>query len=503
MAIQERLAGLLAQAAPATVAVVHSDTAWTWGQLSTLSQKLNGILNAVALGAGARVGVVLENRPQFAAVATSLLSTDRCLTTLSPLQPPERLCADIDASALPVVVASATTLALPGVRDAIVRHGRIIVLGWDGTCAMEPVEPILATDRPTAPGVAIEMLTSGTTGKPKRVQLTYGQLATSIGSARMPGKVDGNGKIVLGTGATIVSTPMVHIGGLWGVITSIYAGRRTVLLDRFTVPEWVDAVDTHKPRAAGLVPAAMQMLIDADVPPHRLASLQVVTSGTAPCPPALADTMLERYGIRVLMTYGATEFSGAVAGWTKADHVQWWPAKQGAAGRAFPGVSLRVVTDQGAELPVGSSGILEIRTAQAANGGREWVRTSDLARIDHDGFLWIEGRADDAIIRGGFKVHPAVVKAALERHPAVREAAVVGVPHERLGSVPIAAVIPRADVDRPTSDVLITACRETLTPYEVPTRITILDEFPRTAAMKVDRVRLLEVLGAPPQPVAG
>jgi len=502
MAIQERLAGLLAQAAPATVAVVHGDTAWTWGQLSALAQTLNSRLNSIALGAGSRVGVVLENRPQFAAVAASLLSTDRCLTTLSPLQPPERLCADIDASALPVVVASPATLALPGVREAIARHGRIVVVEWDGTCAMEPVEPVIATDRPSASGVAIEMLTSGTTGTPKRVQLTYRQLDTSIGSAKMPGKVDANGKIVLGTGATIISTPMVHIGGLWHVIASIYAGRRTVLLDRFTVAEWVDAVDTHKPRAAGLVPAAMQMIVDAEVPPHRLASLQVITSGTAPCPPALADTMLERYGIRVLMTYGATEFSGAVAGWTKTDHVQWWTRKQGAAGRAFPGVALRVVTDDGEELPTGSSGILEIRTAQAANGGREWVRTSDLARIDEDGFLWIEGRADDAIIRGGFKVHPAVVKAALERHPAVREAVVVGVPHERLGGVPIAAVIPRDGVGRPSVDELLASCRETLTPYEVPTRITVLDEFPRTAAMKVDRLRLLEVLGAP-QPVAG
>src|ERR1700759_3960861 len=114
MTIQERLAGLLAQAAPATVAVVHGETAWPWGQLSTLSQKLNELLSAVALGADTRVGVVLENRPQFAAVAASLLATSRCLTTLSPLQPPERLCADIDASELPVVVASPATLGLPG-----------------------------------------------------------------------------------------------------------------------------------------------------------------------------------------------------------------------------------------------------------------------------------------------------------------------------------------------------------------------------------------------------
>ncbi|SHN39819.1 class I adenylate-forming enzyme family protein [Cryptosporangium aurantiacum] len=392
--IQQRLGSLLKRA-PARAAVVYGETAWTWTQLAALSEKLNRLLNMVALGDGARIGVALENRPQSGAVVAALLATDRCLTALNPLRGPERLCADIEANALPVVVASSHVLALPGVRRAIARHGRTIVVDWDGTCEMESVEPVLVTDRSTAPGVAVETLTVG--GR-KQVLLTYQQLATAFRSAGARGRAGDAGTVAHETGATIVSTPIAQIGGLVSLVASMYAGRRTVLLDGFLVDEWVHAVERYRPYAAELTPGAMRALVEANASAHRLASLQVITCGTDPCPPQLADALFSRYGIRVVLTYGAVEFSGAVAGWTRADHVRWWIRKQGAAGRALPGVALRVVGRGGVELPAGTSGVLEIRSAREADAGRQWVRTSDLARLDEDGFLWIEGRTDDAMI---------------------------------------------------------------------------------------------------------
>jgi acyl-coenzyme A synthetase/AMP-(fatty) acid ligase len=196
------------------------------------------------------------------------------------------------------------------------------------------------------------------------------------------------------------------------------------------------------------------------------------------------------------MTYGATEFAGAVAGWTLALHERWWQGKAGSAGRAFDGVELRVTGEDGAELPVGRTGRLEVRTEQSTRGGRAWVRTSDLARIDADLFVWIEGRADDAIIRGGFKVQPETVKRVLETHPAVREAAVAGLPDARLGEVPVAAV--EVEPDQPTPEIaeLVALCRGRLTPYEVPVHIVVLDALPRTPSSKVSRVEFLELVRA-------
>jgi long-chain acyl-CoA synthetase len=288
---------------------------------------------------------------------------------------------------------------------------------------------------------------------------------------------------------------------MWGVLANLHAGRRVALLPRFTVDSWADAVERHRPRASGLVPAAVQAVLDAGVAPARLASLEVVICGAAPISADLATAFQQRYGARVLTTYGATEFAGAVAGWTLPLHKEWWERKAGSTGRPYPGVELRVVSEDGAVLPAGTTGHLELRTAQSPQGGSGWQRTSDLAEIDEDGFLWVRGRADDVILRGGFKVDPEVVRAALERHPAVREAAVAGLPDPRLGQVPVAVVELAEGATPPDEEELRALCREQLTPYEVPVRVLAVAELPRTPALKVSRVDLLQLFATPdPQP---
>jgi acyl-coenzyme A synthetase/AMP-(fatty) acid ligase len=227
----------------------------------------------------------------------------------------------------------------------------------------------------------------------------------------------------------------------------------------------------------------MKMVLDAKVPEEDLASLRAVTSGTAPLAPELQAAFEERYGIPVLVTYGATEFAGAVAGWTIHDHREFAAKKSGSVGRAHPGCELRIVDpDTGEVLPPSQSGLLEVRTEQAPIRG--WVRTADQARIDEDGFLWIEGRADGAINRGGFKIDPAGVARVLEQHPAIREAAVVGLPDERLGEVPVAVAELREGAEEPSEEELLAFAREHLTRYHVPTRFKVVDEIPRTPSLK-------------------
>lgn len=489
--IRDRFALLLAQAPPATPAIVHEGAWWNWSDVQRVAAELETALTGLGLGAAARIGLALENRPQHLSVAFAVLATGRCVTTLGPMQPAERLAADIARSELPVVIGSPDVLERAGVREAIAITGCGLALGADGTLGAGSAETPTAQANTFSPGIAVEMLTSGTTGPPKRVQLTDLQLQTSMSSAAIPARST-DGRPTMSEGVNIVATPLVHIGGLWNGLGAMYAGRRVVLLDRFRVDEWVEVVATHRPRAAGLVPAAMRAVMDADIPVEKLRSLQVVLSGTAPCPPALAEEFTARYGTAVLMTYGATEFAGAVAGWTYPLHKDWWGRKKGSAGRAFPGVTLRVVGADGAELPVGSIGRLEISTKQAA-AGAGWTRTSDLARLDDDGFLWIEGRADDAIIRGGFKISPETVKRVLEQHPSVAEAAVAGVPDRRLGAVPVAAVELRAGEPEPSIDELLALCRAQLTPYEVPVDIRVVTELPRSAALKISKVDLLAI----------
>lgn len=499
MGIRDRLAALLSEAPAEAVAIEasgpHGLVWWTWGQVQRVAAAISEELDSAGVGSGGRVGLVVENRPQHVAALVAILAAGRCVVTFSPLQPPPRLVADIAGSGVAVVIGGPDQLAREGVRAAATANGTVIEIEIDGVVgahggAHGGADGHVVPGVAQRPGVAVEMLTSGTTGPPKRVHLSERQIDESLAAA---GRLPREGRL-LSRSASLVATPMVHIGGLWATLSTLYAGRTIVLLPRFEIEAWVGAVERHALPAAGLVPAAIRMVLDADVPADRLRSLRVVTAGTAPCPPQLAEEFFDRYGIRVLVIYGATEFAGAVAGWTLEMHEAWWDRKAGSAGRAFAGVELRVTGGNGTVLAPDEVGYLEICSKQAPGVG--WIRTSDMARIDHDGFLWILGRADDVIVRGGFKVHPETVRKVLETHPGVREAAVAGLPDARLGAVPVAAIEVEPGVEPPEVEDLVALCRAHLSAYEVPRHVVIVDALPRTPSTKVSRVELLDLIQA-------
>ena len=145
--------------------------------------------------------------------------------------------------------------------------------------------------------------------------------------------------------------------------------------------------------------------------------------------------------------------------------------------------------ESGRVLEPGQDGILQVRSAQAVGGGTDWVRTNDLGSVDEDGFVWIHGRADDVINRGGFKIFPSEIEDCLEAHPLVREAAAFGVDDERLGQVPVALVVISDDVS--PAD-LITWVKSRLPAYKAPVTVRITDAIPRNAAMKVLRGQVRE-----------
>jgi acyl-coenzyme A synthetase/AMP-(fatty) acid ligase len=243
-------------------------------------------------------------------------------------------------------------------------------------------------------------------------------------------------------------------------------------------------VRKHRPRTVSLVPAALRTVLHSDLTRADLASIRAVTCGTAPLSADDADAFAEKYGVPVLTSYAATEFGGGVAGWTLADYQKHWRAKRGSVGRPNPGAQLRVVDVDGTTLGPDEVGLLEVKPGQLGKSAT-WMRTTDLARIDGDGFVWIVGRADRAIIRGGFKVMPDDVRIALEGHPAVAGAAVVARSNERLGQTPVAIVELRESAST-DADTLVEYLRTRLAPYEIPTEIAIVDTIPRTPSGKAD-----------------
>jgi acyl-CoA synthetase (AMP-forming)/AMP-acid ligase II len=495
MHLSERLRSVLAldPSAPA----IEFERRWhTWGELRAIVDGTDALLGRAGIGEHACVGVLLRNRPELVAGLVCVLASGRCLVSVNPLAGTARLSEELHDLRLPALLGHEEDWRNPSIVDAARSAGTLgIALAGEASPACHLVaglETGVGPHRPPEPGVAIEMLTSGTTGRPKRVPLSYAALEQSLVSSEHYESTRSEAPS-LKRGVALIYNSLVHIGGMWHAIKCVHDGRSICLLERFDVERWADAVERHGLSVAGLVPAAMRAVLEADVPKGRLRSLRAVLAGTAPLPVDMQTSFEERYGIPVLPTYGATEFAGAVAGWTLKLHREWAHAKRGSAGRAHPGCELRIVDpDSGTPLPSGASGLLEVRAPQL--GRADWVRTTDRARLDADAFLWIEGRADGAINRGGFKVDPATVARALETHPAVREAAVVGLPDTRLGEVPVAAVELKEGAQRPSEDELRRIARDRLPPYFVPVRIHIVTELPRTPSLKVSQPALRELL---------
>jgi long-chain acyl-CoA synthetase len=476
---------------PSRPSIYFQDQVWTWGDLRAIGQGLNAKLEGLGLGQAASIGCLLRTRPPHVGALLGVLAGERCITTLNPVMPDEKIAADIRKIRPSVVVGSSDDWDRPAVLAAVRDIGAAgIVLTGDRSApvAFHPgLETIGAGPHlPPEPGIAVLMLTSGTTGEPKRAPLGYRQLELNIKrAARADRSWSEDAPPFLKEDIGLMFTPLVHIGGLYGVISGVVGGRPARLLERFSVDEWRKAVFELKLKSAGGPPTVLKMVLDANIPKEELASLVSLGSGTAGIAPEVVDEFLRRYDLPVLATYGATEFAGAVCGWSLANFRKYWKEKRGAAGRMHPGVEARTVDPEtGEPLPVNTPGLLEMRSAVMGDG-KSWVRTSDLARVDADHFLWILGRADNAINRGGFKVHPDEVVKAMEQHPAIREASVVGIPDPRLGAVPVTAYVISDGAQAPSEAELVAFLRDRLTPYQVPVAFKLVEDLPRTPSLKV------------------
>ena len=285
-------------------------------------------------------------------------------------------------------------------------------------------------------------------------------------------------------GVAVVNSPLVHLGGLFRVLQCVTDGRSFSLLERFTVDGWVDAVRRHRPATGE--PRAGGAAHGARGRPRSRRPRQPPVGGV---------------GHRAARPRRRRRVPGQVR--RAGAHLLRRHRVRRRRGRVEPRGPPRVLGDEAGERRTGprraascASSTACSRSRPASSATAAWVRTTDLARIDDDGFVWILGRADQAIIRGGFKVLPEDVKAALERHPAVRGAAVVGRDDRRLGAVPVAAVELRDDAGRRPP----TTCSPTPAPCWPATscrpRSGSSTQLPRTDSGKVDLAAVAALFAA-------
>lgn len=468
---------------PPGAAALEVDGAWTsWGELAAVARAVS---NELPQGSGP-VALVTRNRMPSYAALLGILAERRPVEMVYPFQDGSAIARDLAARSVAAAVIGEEDLHPDIVATARMRGFTLIVL-TEGAVRRET-----AGAAPVYGGIsdpAITILTSGTTGPPKRFALPFSLIERHILAGSKLAALD------QATAATLPPTllffPIANISGIYSSLPPLIFGQPAVVLDRFSLESWHRYVVAHRPQHAGLPPSSVQAAIDADFDRADLSSLVAIGVGAAPLDPDVQAAFETRYGVPILVSYGATEFGGPVTAMSLDLRARFGP-RTGSVGRALAGCKVRIVDPvTREELRSGEQGLVEVVSPRI---GEDWITTADIGLLDTDGFLYLRGRSDSAIIRGGFKILPQAVEDALTQHPSVSEACVVGIPDRRLGELPAAALSIRPGTTAPDEAALREHARSLLPAPHVPVRFIIMDELPRTPSLKTDRRAVARVL---------
>jgi acyl-CoA synthetase (AMP-forming)/AMP-acid ligase II len=469
---------------PDATAIDFDGTLFTWREAAAVASAAEALLDTLGVPEFGRIGLMGRSRPVHFAMLWGIFVAGRCTCMVHAFQPPAALAEDVATHRWPVLFGESRDWASEVIAAADAAGTVGYALSDD---AFNPFVRVTQREAPSpellAPPVddtIIQLLSSGTTGKPKPIYLSLRSIDELIERTRFQFASGGSGE----SAPQIVPWPLSSLGGTNAALPAVTLGQLVVIQEKFDAPRFLEQLRRYRPSFLSMPPAAMAMLLQLRPAREDLASVELYFNGAAPLDPNVRTVLEEEYGLPVANAYGATEFAGIISSWVPEDFALL-RAKRGSCGRALPGMELRIVSqDDGRVLAAGETGLVEALVPRVSN---DWVRTNDLAYMDEDGFLFLQGRADDAIIRGGFKVLPEEVAEVLRTHPKVGDAALIGIPDERLGMVPAAAVEKRASSEAPTAQELDAFLRERLAPYKLPVRYAIVSEIPRTASMKPRR----------------
>jgi acyl-CoA synthetase (AMP-forming)/AMP-acid ligase II len=349
-------------------------------------------------------------------------------------------------------------------------------------------------------GVAVLLHTSGTSGEPKVAVLRHRHLTSYVlGSVEFLGSDRDE--------ATLASVPPYHIAGLAGTLTAVYGGRRLVQLPAFDPQSWVDLARRESITHAMTVPTMLARIldvIDPDVGGDGLGapSLRHLSYGGGRMPMPVIERAMRLFpGADFVNAYGLTETSSSIAVLTPEDHRRALDSddvavrrRLGSVGRPLPTVEITVRDADGDVLPAGSRGEIWVRGEQVSGeylhpdpgAGSGWFRTRDGGWFDSGGYLYVEGRMDDVIVRGGENLSPGEIEDVLLEHPAVREAAVVGIPDDEWGEA-VAAVVVRHEGAVVSGSVLCDHVVARLRSSRRPSVVEFRDELPVNETGKVLR----------------
>jgi acyl-CoA synthetase (AMP-forming)/AMP-acid ligase II len=497
-ATHKTLLDLLAGADDHPALVAPDKPTLTYRQLRENVVALAGQLNGLGLGRGDRIAIVMNNGPEL---ILTFFAAALCATA-APLNPKYKqeefafYYEDTQAKALitlPGTIEPAHAAALPEmlIIDALPNaDGTLAFAASQGAGAPRAVELAQPDD------VAMILHTSGTTSRPKRVPIRHRNMAASasniIGTYRLSAD-----------DVALCVMPLFHIHGIVASMLSTLASGGTLICpDGFNALEFWQWVAAYRPTWYSAVPTMHQVVLaraERNAEIVKLHRMRFVRSSSAALPPVVLERMETMYNVPVLEAYGMTEATHQMASNPPPPAAH----KSGSVGYGF-GVDVGIMDDSGNLLPAGSRGEIVVRGPNVIDGYENnpdanatafvggWFRTGDQGMIDADGYLALTGRLKELINRGGEKISPLEIDDVLLRHPAVAEALAFAVPHKTLGEDIHAAVVLKSPVgDRELRD----HCAALLADFKVPRTFHILDQLPRGATGKPQRITMAKALG--------
>jgi long-chain acyl-CoA synthetase len=469
------------------VAVKLDDAELTYAQLDQAAARVAGLLRERGVGSGDRVGIMLPNVPYFPACYYGALRRGAVVVPMNVLLKRREVAFYLSDSGAKLLFAwhdfgeaAQTGADEAGAECVLVAPGEFERL----LAEAEPVDEVAERD---PEDTAVILYTSGTTGQPKGAELTHSNLTRNV-EAFLPLIDVDETSVVLG------ALPLFHsFGQTCGLNASVRTGACLTLIPRFDASKALEIIQRdHVTVFEGVPTMYAAMLHHPDRDAADISCLKVCASGGASMPAEVMRGFEQAFGAKVLEGYGLSETS-PVASFNQPDRER----KPGSIGTPIAGVEMKVVDDDGNEVPQGEPGEILIRghnvmkgywnkpeaTAEAISDDR-WFKTGDMATIDEDGYFFIVDRKKDLIIRGGYNVYPREVEEVLYEHPAVREAAVIGVPHPELGEE-VAAAVALKEGTEVTEDELREYAKEQVAAYKYPRKVWFVDELPKGPTGKI------------------
>lgn len=460
---------------------------YSFGELKAAADQLLERLEQSGAPRHASVAFAPRNRPSAVATLLGLIIGRRNVQMLYAYQSGASLARNFARLQSDVLVADADEFT-PEVVAQLAAMGCAGVALSGMTAALVPgCESVTrAPGRDPDSQPCVEILTSGTTGSARQYPLSYEELERRFVTANAAFAKE----VLKDVAPPFVCYPMGNTSGLYSVLPSMLMQLPIVLVEKFSLAAWHDHLVRFRPTEIYLPPSGMQQLIDSNIPPEDLACARIMRSGMTHLPLEVHRAFEERYKVPVLISYGATEFGGVVIQMTEELIPQWGKTKLGSTGRAYGEAQVRVVDpDTGEVLGPNEQGLLEVLVPSMSP---EFRRTTDIARIDEDRFVYILGRADGAIQRGGFKILPEAIEGPLAQHPSVADAGVLAVADERVGQVPAALVVVAKGAQQPSTSELEAFLREHVPATHIPVHWHFVDAIPRTSSEKIARAGLRE-----------